>query len=706
MLFRNGSTPRAILAVTALLIGGSAILASPSSQAAAPVPEIRPELERPPLPVVRPGDILVPQNSSTAYRRAFEFAAKGKWTTVAQIPRDPARPELEKVLTWLRLRDPASGAQFDEIASFLKENPGWPGRWGMIARAEYLMPDDLPESARKSWFADISPQTASGRLKYLKTLEDETDRTDLTDTARAYWHETPFGLSDQRAFLQRYRSLLRSEDHWIRLDRMLWRGYISSARRVLPLVEKDRRDLALARITLRTQSPGVDGAINRVSDDLKSDPGLQYERLRWRHRKGRNDDALELLWSVPANQQFPDLWWRERSRQIRYALDDNRKEDAYLLSAAHIQRSGLSFAEAEWNAGWIALRFADKPVEALAAFEKLYNGVSTSISLARAAYWAGRAAEKLDQKKKARDWYRLAAENPATFYGQLAQARLDTNGFQLPREPKPTSAERTTFRRTEIAQAASSLGRIGEDELARDFVLHLAFLAEDGTQAVLVAQLARELGYLDIAVRAARRAARKGVVLAQAGYPTRYATEHGPLEPALMLSIIRQESGFDTKAQSRAGARGLMQLMPATAQQVSKTVNQRYSAKRLTTDPYFNIRLGSTYLSGLIDRFGGNYILAIAAYNAGPGNVNRWLQERGDPRSDEVDVIDWIERIPFGETRNYVQRVLEGLVVYRTRLGRHSPVISWDKVSPRDVWCVTACGVLLDAHQASLPTGE
>ena len=181
---------------------------------------------------------------------------------------------------------------------------------------------------------------------------------------------------------------------------MLWRGYISSARRVLPLVEKDRRDLALARITLRTQSPGVDGAINRVSDDLKSDPGLQYERLRWRHRKGRNDDALELLWSVPANQQFPDLWWRERSRQIRYALDDNRKEDAYLLSAAHIQRSGLSFAEAEWNAGWIALRFADKPVEALAAFEKLYNGVSTSISLARAAYWAGRAAEKLDQKKK------------------------------------------------------------------------------------------------------------------------------------------------------------------------------------------------------------------------------------------------------------------------------------------------------------------
>ncbi len=677
-----------------------------SSHAAAPVPEIRPEVTLPPLPVIRPGDLLVPKNSATAYRRAFTLAAKGKWSAVAEIPREPARPELEKVLTWLRLRDPASGAGFGEIAVFLKENPNWPNRWKMISRAEYLMPEDLPVSAQQSWFGEIAPRTAAGRLKYLKSLESSLDRSDLSEKARAYWHETPFGRSDHRAFLKRYRSLLSADDHWIRLDRMLWRGFISSARRVLPLVAKDKRNLALARIQLRTQSPGVDGAINRVPDDLQSDPGLQYERLLWRHRKGRKDDALELLWSVPTGQQYPALWWRERSRQIRYALDDNRDEDAYLLSAAHIQHSGLSFAEAEWHAGWIALRFADKPAEALQAFEKLYNGVSTSISLARAGYWAGRAAETSGQNKQARHWYSRAAENPATFYGQLAQARLNTNGFRLPREPKPTSEERTAFRQTTLAQVAAALGRIGQDDLARDFVTHLSRLADNGVQAVLVAQLARELGYLDIAVRAARTAARKGIVLAQTGYPTRYATEHGPLEPALMLAIIRQESGFDTKAKSRAGARGLMQLMPATARQVSKTVKQRYSARRLTTDPYFNIRLGSAYLSGLIDRFDGNYILAIAAYNAGPGNVNRWLRERGDPRSDDVDVVDWIERIPFGETRNYVQRVLEGLVVYRARLGRHSPVISWDKVSPRDVWCVTACGVLLDAHQASALTRE
>ena len=676
------------------------------SHAAAPLPEIRPEVTGPPLPLIRPRDLLVPKNSAAAYRRAFTLAAKGKWSAVAKIPREPARPELEKVLTWLRLRDPASGAGFEEIASFLKAHPEWPDRWKMISRAEYLMPDDLPVSAQKSWFTEIAPRTAAGRLKYLKTLESDTDRAFLSEKARAYWHETPFGRSDHRAFLKRYRSLLSADDHWVRLDRMLWRGFISSARRVLPLVARDKRNLALARIHLRTQSPGVDGAINRVPDDLQSDPGLQYERLRWRHRKGRKEDALELLWSVPGDQQFPALWWRERSRQIRYALDDDRKEDAYLLSAAHIQETGLSFAEAEWHAGWIALRFAAKPVEALQAFEKLYDGVSTSISLARAAYWAGRAAEMAGQKNQARLWYSRAAKNPATFYGQLAQARLDANGFRLPRDPRPSPGERTTFRQTTLPQIALALGRVGQDDLARDFVTHLTRLADNGVQAVLVAQLARELGYLDIAVRAARTAARKGIVLAETGYPTRYATEHGPLEPALMLAIIRQESGFDTKAKSRAGARGLMQLMPATARQVSKTVKQRYSARRLTADPYFNIRLGSTYLSGLIDRFDGNYILAIAAYNAGPGNVNRWLRERGDPRSDDVDVVDWIERIPFGETRNYVQRVLEGLVVYRARLGRHSPVISWDKVSPRDVWCVTACGVLLDAHQASALTRE
>ena len=706
MFFRHGSRSCAVLAVAGTVFAGICAAAGTPVQAAAPVPEIRPEVTSPPVPLLRPRDILVPKNSSAAYRRAFALAAQGKWDAVAAIPRAPARPALEKVLSWLRLRDPASGSEFAEIAGFVKENPSWPDRWNMIARAEQLMPDDLPVSAQKIWFSDITPRTSAGRLKYLRALESDSDRANLIETARTYWHETPFGLSDHRAFLQRYRSLLSAEDHWIRLDRMLWRGFISAARRVLPLVAKDKRNLALARIQLRTQSPGVDGAINRVPDNLQADPGLQYERLLWRHRKGRKEDALELLWSVPAEQQYPALWWQERARQIRYALDENRKEDAYLLSAAHIQDRGLSFAEAEWHAGWIALRFAAKPTEALDAFEKLYNGVSTSISLARAAYWAGRASETLGQKKQARIWYGRAAENPATFYGQLAKARLDDGIFRLPGEPQPSPDERTTFRQTDLTQAAIALGRIGEDELAREFVSHIIRLTDDGAQSVLVAQLARELGYLDIAVQAARNAARKGIVLAETGYPVRYATEHGPLEPALMLAIIRQESSFDAKAQSRAGARGLMQLMPATARQVSKSVKQRYSANRLTADPYFNIRLGSTYLSGLIDRFDGNYVLAIAAYNAGPGNVNRWMRERGDPRGDTVDVIDWIERIPFGETRNYVQRVLEGLVVYRARLGRHSPVISWDKVSPRDVWCVTACGVLLDALQASVPTKE
>lgn len=710
MPFRHGSKPSAVLAVASLLVGGALGVSWPETGlAAAPKPEIRPGSNAAapiPLPKRRPGDLLVPSNSSAAYRRAFSLAEKGKWSALKDLVRDPRRPELEKALTWLRLKDAGSRAGFAEISRFLLENPTWPRRSRLIELAELRMPQDLPSAAQLTWFAKNNPRTAAGRLKYLRGLEDRGNREALSDKAQAYWHETPLGLADHRAFLKRYRALLSPEDHWIRLDRMLWRGYLSSARRVLPLVDGDKRQLALARMKLRTQSPGVDGAINRVPDPLLSDPGLQYERLRWRHRKGRKESALELLWSVPSDQAFPDLWWRERSRQIRYALDEDRRDDAYLLSAAHIQRDGLPFAEAEWHAGWIALRFADKPVEALAAFTRLYDGVSTSISLARAAYWAGRASEVLKDTSNARRWYRRASENPATFYGQLAQARLDADGFRLPREPRPTRAQRVAFRDTELVRTAEALSRIGEEDLARTFVRHLGRLAENGEQAVLVARLARQLGYLDLSVVAARRAARKGIVLAETGYPTRYATEHGPIEPALMLAIIRQESGFDTDAKSRAGARGLMQLMPATARQVSRSVKQRYSKRRLTEDPYFNITLGRTYLSGLIDRYEGSYVLAIAAYNAGPGNVNRWLRERGDPRTGEIDVIDWIERIPFAETRNYVHRVLEGLVVYRARLGRHSPVISWNEVSPADVWCVTACGVLLDAHQASVPIRE
>lgn len=707
MLFRHGSKPcTVLLAIGLTLVGAPPVVPAHAAPTDLPLPELRSSVtEEPPLPLRRPEDLLVPKDASTAYRRAFSLAADGSWSAVKELTRTPVRPELEKALTWLRLRDSKSGASFAETAMFISENPTWPDRNQLIALAEDRMPDDLPPEVMRDWFKTISPRTSTGRIKYLRSLEDTDDSGTLEKTVRDYWHNIPFTLSDHRAFLQRYRSLLRPDDNWIRLDHMLWRGYITAANRVLPLVQPDQRKLALARIKLRTQAPGVDSAINRVPQALQNDPGLVYERLRWRNRKGYKDSALDLLWSVSSEQQYPDLWWNERARQIRYALDEGRKEDAYLLSAAHVQEDGLTFAEAEWHAGWIALRYANKPVEALAAFSRLYRNVNTSISLGRAAYWAGRASESLGDDRQANAWYERAAANPATFYGQLANARLTSESFKLPNEPRPSVKESDAFNNTELVRVASALSRIGENDLARDFVLHLSRHAEDGDEAVLVARLARELGYIDIAVRTARYAARKGIMLADSGYPTRYSNERGPLEPALMLSIVRQESGFDPQAMSRAGARGLMQLMPATAQHVSKQVNQRYSVRRLTADPYFNLRLGSTYLANLIDKYGGNYILAVAAYNAGPGNVDSWLRERGDPREAKTDVIDWIERIPFPETRNYVQRVLEGLVVYRARLGRHSPVIAWDKVSPRDVWCVTACGVLLDAHAASLPKG-
>lgn len=678
-----------------------------------PRPEIVPEREPSILPAVRPEPVALPLGEAprgkpmssieTTYREALALASQGKWQELERQRRAPRHGALEAVLEWMRLKDASSDATFRDVAAFLSAYPDWPNRGALIARAERLMPEDLPAAERALWFDGAAPRTPEGQFKYLRALEQIGRQDRLVEAVRDTWRKQPMSAADQRIFLDRYRRLLTEDDHWTRADRFLWQGQFGAARQMFPLIGRDRQHLALARIQLRTQGAGVDGAIKRVPEDLQSDPGLVYERLRWRHRKGLKESALDLLWSVPQDQEFAELWWRERAQQIRFALDERRVEDAYLLASGHVQTDGVGYAEAEWHAGWIALRYAGKPREALDAFGGLHANVNSAISQARAAYWAGRAAEELGQHSAAKGWYAKAAAHPTAFYGQLAQGRLGSGSFLLPGRLIAAGERHAAFVRAPAVTAALALANLGRDDLARVFVDHLSREAESGEDAALVGELASRLGYVDLAVRTARRAARYGHALVETGFPVLYDRDDPRIETALVLSVIRQESGFNPEALSSAGARGLMQLMPATAKHVAGLEKEPFSLPRLTQDPAFNLTLGRRYLADLIDRYDGNYVLAVAAYNAGPGNVERWLRERGDPRTGQIDVIDWIERIPFGETRNYVQRVLEGLTVYRARLDRQSPVISWQPLSPRDIWCVATCGVLLDGQQAAAP---
>ncbi len=320
-------------------------------------------------------------------------------------------------------------------------------------------------------------------------------------------------------------------------------------------------------------------------------------------------------------------------------------------------------------AGWIALVYLNEPADAYAHFVRMFATVSYPISVARGAYWAGRAAEGMNDAATAARWYEIAARNPTTFYGQLAiEKRGDAALFRMPQDPKPTPDDLKAFNARDLVLTIRSMGAIGQGTYVKPFFMTLLSRSTSTMEQAMIADLAQQVGRIDLGVRAGKYAARDGLVLVDMSYPTAKFARTGRVEPALLHALSRQESEFNPQAVSPVGARGLMQLMPYTAKRVAGTLSIAYNRDRLTSDMGYNVLLGSNYLQSLVQEFSGSYILAVAAYNAGEANVRNWLRQYGDPRIGEIDPVNWIELIPFSETRNYVQRVLESLQVYRYRL--------------------------------------
>jgi soluble lytic murein transglycosylase len=455
---------------------------------------------------------------------------------------------------------------------------------------------------------------------------------------------------------------------------MLWRGAANQAEALFPLVDSGWRALAEARIALRARRPGVDGLIARVPGTLANDPGLAFERFLWRERAGRDADAEQLLAQRTGSANAlgrPEMWADSRAAIVRRVLREGRSSEAYRYASQHHLTTGSDFADLEWLAGWIALRQLRDADRAIAHFRALWEDVATPISKGRAGYWLGRAYEAKGDAARAREWWRRAAEHPTSFYGQLAADRvgLDVTAALAARDGA-ADWRRGSFADGDTARAIILLQRAGEPALARRFLVSLAEAQTRREDVAAVGALALALDRPDAAVAVAKAAARRGEIVMDLYYPvTDMARAEGPVEPAFAKAIARQESEFNSEAVSRAGARGVMQLMPATAQAVARDLGLQYDRGRLTTDPVYNARLGKAYLARRLAEYGGAHILAAAAYNAGAGRVNEWIGRFGDPRRPEVDPIDWIEAIPFSETRNYVQRVMEGLHVYRARLG-------------------------------------
>jgi soluble lytic murein transglycosylase len=410
-----------------------------------------------------------------------------------------------------------------------------------------------------------------------------------------------------------------------------------------------------------------------VPKSLRSHPGLLYEHVRWLRQRGDDDEARGILLHLPQETGRPDLWWSERSVQARRALALGLNADAYRLASENGLSEGPSFAEAEWLAGWIALRHLNNPGQARHHFAAMSAKVASKVSKARGAYWSGRSYEAMGLVEQARTNYSQAARHGTSYYGQLAAARL---GNARPRlvEPTPSPEDDTAFRGKEMVRLVRILSELGRPDLADPFLERLDETSQSAGQQALAIALAHEIRRPDVAVRLSRRARRDDANFLTLGYPVITLPGGNAPERALTLAMIRQESAFNTNAVSRAGARGLLQLMPQTAKVVAKSLKMKYTEDRLNADPAYNLELGRSYMDRQIADFRGSYVLAIAAYNAGPGRVRYWMRTYGDPRTSDIDVIDWVESIPFTETRDYVQRVIEGVQVYRLRLGEKNEI--------------------------------
>ncbi len=633
-----------------------------------------------PLPLARPETVqprALSFRDASTLREIMRRAGATGWRSALPLLSRVENPLAAKVVRWLYLQQSGAGASFAEIRTFINENPHWPRQGLLRENAEKAMDDRIPASTVISWFTERKPISGEGKLR-LGEAHLASGRTNVGKAwVREAWLDTSLSRWAERRILARHKRRVSRKDHDDRLDRLIWAGQMSAARRMLPIASPNVAALARARIKLRTNGGGVDAAIAAVPKQLANDGSLTYERIRWRRRRNRDEETWPLFLEAPKDAKGlgnPVRWWYERRIQAREALQAGKPSLAYGILRHHGLTRGHAFAESEWKAGWIALRYLNRPKDATFHFARMAEKVSRPISRGRAAYWQGRAAEAMGNMAAAEGFYTAGSAHLDTFYGQLAGERVGGTSNRMALKP-PVEIDKDTadaFENAELTKAVLIASDFVSDYIVRLMLLHLADTDPTATGYALTARLAHRLDMPNMAVRLGKLASYEGHPSSDYSYPTfelpPYEGKGREPEPALTHAIIRQESEFNPKAVSHAKARGLMQLLPSTARLMARRHGLPYREAWLTEKPGYNTQLGRAYLADLLKRYDGSYIMTAAAYNAGPSRVTRWIREFGDPREPGIDPVDWVENIPFRETRNYVQRIMEANQVYRARL--------------------------------------
>lgn len=647
----------------------------PSASAYAPAPDEVPEIG--PAVPHRPDDLDFgsgpdPRADAPALREAIEAYRKGDLEAGDAAAKNALDDFGRTALRWAAVRLQPTKAGPKRIADFVAEHQNWPNENYLLPRLDdSLYTTKAKPALVRAQFADREPSTAGGRLALARALEAEGKKKEANALARRVWREDDFGKWMEKHVRKEFGDAFSDDDHRYRSARLFYKGHYTASLRAAGLVNKDYLALAKARVAVAREHKS-DRLMKAVPAALRTDPTYEFARVQKLRRSGDYRDAAKILEAVaehPEKLIDGDAWWDERKMIARKLLDVDEPEIAYKVAAGHTAESPDNQIEGEFHAGWIALRFLNRPTPALAHFAKAAEIASTPISQSRAYYWQARAAELSEEPDDAGRLYALAAQHSSAYYGQLARARLGYADQPVRRAARVAEGDE----RLEPIRVVELFEAIGEKDLAFRLTVDLARTLDDDAQVAALGRILIRSRDARATLVLGKLASYRGVALDDLAFPTFGVPDFKALERSaakpVVYAIARQESAFRADVTSHAGAKGLMQMLTSTARMTAKRAGVDFDAKRLVTDPAFNAQLGAAHLAELMDDHKQSLIMTFAAYNAGGARVKQWVAAYGDPRAPDVDPIDWIERIPFTETRNYVQRVVENLGMYRARFG-------------------------------------
>lgn len=618
----------------------------------------------------------------------FRAVDRKQWSAARALASASGNRHIITAVEWYYLSQSNDALDADQLAQFVDKHPDFPQQEKLHLRAELaLISNNHSDADLSAWFAKHPPVTSLGTLK----LAEINDKIEMKTVLDAFVNGN-FTDAEYRRITTTYATALDAKAYAARVDCLLWDGQTTNAQDLLLKLTPDQQSLAMARIALQHNDGDASTKVKAVPKALQRNEGLLFDRLQWRARKEDIKGVEEILLLHGKDTDHADKWWPIRKRAIREALNEGRYDTASKLAHGHglnanekTMREELS--EALFLKGWIHLVFMHQPKQAYTDLSKLYDVVKFPISRSRAAYWAARAAHAAKDPANAQKWYETAALYPTHFYGQIAFEHLHKDApLPLPKEPVTTKASQQQFLKDyPLAQLITGLCAQDAGAYTMPFLRQLARIAKTPQDAALTAQLATCTKRQDIVLRTAKEVWQEHqVMMTNISYPTLKLPQNMllDLEPALAFAITRQESMFYPKATSSAGAKGLMQVMPNTGKLVAKKHNIAFSVSDLD-NPTANLRIGTAYLADLLDKMNGSYVMAIAGYNAGPSRPLRWVDQFGRPNGNLEQTINWIEMIPFNETRNYVMRVLENYHVYRSMLSNQTAPLIAHKTAAR-----------------------